>query len=521
MEVIPAVLEGLALVAEPSRLIYVIIGVVAGILVGLMPGAGGTTGVALLLPFAAGLEPVSGLGMIIGLYAATSTSDTLPAVLFAIPGSSSSQATILDGHPMARNGEAGRAFGAAFSASLIGGIIGVVVLSILIQTARPLIMNFQSPELFALGVLGMSMVAVLTGSKPLKGLIAAGVGLMLSMVGMDGFTGTVRWNYGSLYLFDGIPLAILALSVFAVPEIIYLMVKGQTISSRDVKVGGGFSTGIRDTLQNKFLVFRTSMIGIFCGLMPGLGGNVVDWLSYAHAKQTVPGARKTFGSGDVRGVIGVDASTNAKDGSAMVTTLLFSIPGSTPMALLLGLFIVYGIEPGPEMVTTHLSLTYSMVWSLLVAQIAVFVLCSMLVRPLARITMIPFSVLAPPVLVVIVFAVFQASGSHGDLVLFLALCGLGWCMKWYGWPRPPFTLGFVLGPLLERWLFISTSRYGAFGWLDRPIVMVVMALTVVSLATVIRPRRRRGNLADRAKAASLEGVEVPAPASDGQDEEGR
>lgn len=492
MELLPSMMEALATLATPQTLLYLALGVIAGIAIGVVPGVGGTTGMAILLPLAVGIDQTAALAMMIGVLAATSTADTFAAVLFAIPGSSSSQATILDGHPMAKRGEAGRALGAAFSASFIGGLLGVIILTLVIVWSRPVILTFQSPELFMLGLLGMSMVAVLSGRDPIRGLVSASLGLMIGMVGMDGFTGSVRWNFDSLYLFDGISLIVVALGIFALPEIIGLMVRGTSISSERVALGGGLLRGMGDTLRHKFLVLRTAVLGVGVGMLPGLGGSVVDWFAYGHALQTEKGARDSFGKGDIRGVIGVDAATNAKDGGTLVPTLLFGIPGSTPMALLIGLFVMQGLQPGPRMVTEHLDITYSMLWSLGLAQVLVFVLCGALAYQIAKITQVPFHRLAPAILVVIAFAAYQATRSSGDLVLLVVIALLGWFMKLYAWPRPPLVLGMVLSPLLERYLFISDTRYGA-AWMGRPIVIIVGVLTIFSLLYglwgMIRPRR--------------------------------
>lgn len=488
-----ALLESFQIIATPGRIGFVALGVLIGLIIGVVPGTGGITGMALTFPFAMTMDPVAGIGMIIGILASSSISDTIPAVLFGIPGSNSSQATILDGHPMARRGEAAKALGAAFFSSLIGGVFAAVILTLSIGIARPLIMNFQSPELFMMAILGMSMLAILSGTRPLKALVSAGLGIMLSMIGLDSFTGTVRWTGGSLYLYDGLPITIVALGIFAVPEIMYMMVKDSSVSDPNMDTGGGFIEGMREALRERWLVIRTAVVGTIIGVIPGLGGSVTDWIAYAHARQTVPGASETFGKGDIRGVIGVDSATNAKDGGALLTTLLFGVPASAAMALLLGLFLVYRIEPGPSMVADNLPVTYAIVWTLLLAQIFGFIFACVMVHPLAKITLIPPNVFAPAILVIIAFAVFQNSYTAGDLVALLAVSLLGWVMKWYGYARPPLVLAFVLAPLLERWFFISFSVHG-WAWTLRPIVVVVGLLTVLGvvsgLRTTVKGRRR-------------------------------
>ena len=401
-------------------------------------------------------------------------------MLFGIPGTTGSAATILDGHPLAKQGQAGRAFGAAYTASLLGGIAGAVLLAVSIPVLRPVILYLGSPELLAICIFGLSMVTVLSGKAPLRGMAAAGLGLMVAMVGSDPQTGTMRWTFGTFYLWDGLPLVPVTLGLFALPELADLAIARRSIGG-DARVDtrSGQLQGIRDTLHHWWLVLRCSWLGAALGAVPGLGAAVIDWLAYGHALKTEKDTGR-FGEGDIRGVIASESSNNAKEGGALVPTLAFGVPGSASMAILLGPFMMHGLVPGPRMLTDNLEFTYSIVWSIALANVLGAGLCLAFSNQLARVATIRMGLLLPVVLAIIFLGAFQGSRQWGDLYVLLGFGVFGWIMKRQGWPRPPLILGVVLGDIVERYLFISVGRY-EWAWLTRPLVVVLFALAVFGL----------------------------------------
>lgn len=469
-------------VLSPAHFIMVIAGVIMGMSIGILPGLGGIVGMTILLPVIYGMEPHSAFALLIGMVAVIPTSDTFPSVMMGIPGSSASQATIMDGYPLAKKGEAARALSAAFAASLIGGLFGATVLSVIISIARPIVLAFGSPELFMLALLGMSMVSVLSGQKPIKGILAAGIGLMIGALGDAPAVPEYRYTFGIDYLMDGVPLVIVGLGLFAFPEIMDLLIKGRAISEV-ATLGKGWLHGVKDALRYKFIILRCSVIGVIVGIIPGLGGSVVDWIAYGHIIQTTKD-RENFGKGDIRGVIAPESANNAKEGGGLVPTFLFGIPGSGSMAVFLGGMLILGIEPGPAMVTEHIDLIYTAVWSLALANVFGAGLSIFLSKPITRLTLVPFSYLAPFMVLIITFASYQASRNWGDLLALLIMGGLGWIMKQYGWPRPAALIGFVLSDNLETYLFISVQRYG-FSWFARPGVMILVLIIIASIAAGI------------------------------------
>jgi TctA family transporter len=473
--------QALLLLLEPMRLFYLWAGVVLGLIIGIIPGVGGVAGLALLLPFTYAMDPYSAFAFLLGLGSVTNTGDTIPAVLFGVPGGVAAQATILDGHPMAKRGEAGRALSAAYLSSLLGGVFGALILGLSIPVLRPIMLYIGSPELLACAVLGISMVATLSGNSPLRGIAAAGFGIMLSMIGADPQTGTLRWSLDTLYLYDGLPLLPLTLGIFALPELCDLAIRRAAIASGTMyDVKAGMLRGAGDAVRNWWLIVRCSGLGAAVGAIPGLGSAVVDWFAYGHAVRTVRGATETFGKGDVRGVIAPESANNAKEGGALVPTVAFGVPGSASMAILLGAFLIHGLVPGPAMLSQHLDVTYAMVWSVALANIVGAGLCFLFSGQFAKLATLRYTLILPAVLCVLYVGAFQGSSDWGDLYALLLFGLLGWAMKQLRWPRPPLILGFVLGAIIERYMFISTARYGA-EWLLRPMVAILLALAVLGL----------------------------------------
>ncbi len=477
------VFQSLLNILQPHHAGMLVAGVVIGLCVGILPGLGGIVGMTILLPVIYGLDPHDAFPLLIGMVAVIPTSDTFPSVMMGIPGSSASQATIMDGYPLAKKGEAARALGAAFTASLIGGLFGALVLSLIVPIARPLVLAFGSPELFMLAVLGMSMVGVLSGDKPIKGILAAGIGVMIGAMGDAPAVAEYRYTFGIDYLMDGIPLVIVGLGLFAFPEIIDLLIQGRAISET-TELGKGWLDGVKDALHHKFIILRCSVIGVIVGFIPGLGGSVVDWIAYGHIIQTTKD-RDNFGKGDIRGVIAPESANNAKEGGGLIPTFLFGIPGSGSMAVFLGGLLIMGIQPGPSMVTENVDLVYTAIWSLALANVLGAGLSILLSKPITRLTLVPFNLLAPFMVLIITFASYQASRSWGDLIALLVMGLLGWLMKQYGWPRPAALIGYVLAGNLEMYLFISVQRYG-FSWLKHPGVIVLALIIAVSIYLSIR-----------------------------------
>jgi TctA family transporter len=471
-----AALNALTLILEPMRLLMLAAGVVFGLSIGVIPGLGGVVGLAILIPFTYNLDGVSAFALLLGMAATTTVSDLIPAVLFGVPGTVGAAATVLDGYPLARAGQAGRAFGAGYAASLFGGLFGAVLLGLTVPLLRPIVLYLASPELLSFCIFGLSMVAVLSGRTPLKGLTAACLGLMLAMVGSGSPSGTQRWTFDTLYLWDHLPLVPVTLGLFAIPELADLAIARSSIARDPIAADFSLASqwqGMRDAARHWWLVLRCSWLGAILGAVPGLGSASIDWIAYGHAARTERDT-ESFGEGDIRGVIAAESSNNAKEGGHLVPTIAFGVPAGASMALLLSAFLIHGFVPGPEMLTKHLDITYSIIWSLTIAHILGAGICLSASGLFARLAMVRVGVLLPLVMAIVFVGAFEGSQSWGDLYTVVLFGTLGWIMKRLNWPRPPMILGFVLGAIFERYFFISTEIYGA-AWAVRPIVVLVLA----------------------------------------------
>ena len=465
-------------ITEPLRLLYLLVGVLFGLVLGVIPGLSGLIGLSLLLPFTYSMEPLAAVAMLIGLMSVTTTSDTIPAVLFGVPGTVGSAATVLDGHPMAKQGKARKAFGAAFTASVLGGLFGAFLLGISIPILRPLILMVGTPELLSFCIFGLSLVAALSGGNVFKGVAAVALGLLIAMIGEDSQDGVLRWTFDTIYLWDGIPVVPIALGLFAIPELADLLIRRATVVTEKFQsVESTQREGLAEVLRHKWLILRCSSIGALLGAVPGIGAAIIDWIAYGHAAKTERGASETFGKGDVRGVIASESSNNAKEGGALVPTIAFGVPGSASMALLLGAFTVHGIVPGPEMLSSNLGITYAIVWSVAIANVIAAAIVFASAGQLAKLALVRSSLLVPLVLAIAFVGAFQGQKAWGDLYVMILAGGFGFIMKRLGWPRPPVILGFVLGALVERYTFISVLRYD-FDWMLRPVVAVLLVISL-------------------------------------------
>lgn len=475
--------------AGSDPFLFMLIGVAIGFVVGLLPGLGGATTLALMLPFIYKMEPTTAFAFLLGSNAVTATTGDITSILFGVPGEGITAATIVDGHPMAKKGEAGRALGAALMSSLVGAIFGAFALALAIPIVQPLVLSIGSSEFFMLALLGITFVASLSGGNLLKGLCTGAFGLVLATIGLDPIESVPRFTLepligedNSLFLWDGLSLVSVTVGLFAIPEIIDLSVQGSSIARKSNQKLGGVMQGIIDTFRHWKLVLTCSAIGSYIGLIPGLGGGPAQWVAYAHAVQSSPGDKDRFGKGAIEGVLGPGAANNSKEGGALVPTIAFGVPGSVSMAILLGAFIIQGIVPGPDLLDPdkHLTLTFSFVWIIVVSNIITVAVCLLFLNQLAKITFVKGTFLIPFLLLLVYLGGFAVNNAFGDIVMVVIFGAVGWLMVRFDWQRPPLLLGLVLGGIAENNLFIATKVYGA-GFLMRPGVLVISMLILAGL----------------------------------------
>jgi TctA family transporter len=440
------------------------------------------------------MDAVSAFAFLLGMHAVTAVAGDITSVLFGIPGEATSAAAVFDGYPMTRRGEGGRALGAVLTASLIGALFGAAVLAISVPVMRPLVLQLGPPEFLMLTVLGLSFIVSLAGRNLLKGFIMAAFGFLLAMVGLDPQSSIQRFTFGQLYLWEGINVVPIVVGLFGGAEVLQLMMTKHSIATRrgDARLSRVMQ-GVRDVFAHWSLTLRAGAIGVGLGAIPGMGGAVGQFIAYAHAQHTSSNP-ETFGRGNVEGVIATGAVSNSREGGTLIPTVAFGIPGSISMAILLSVFLIKGLVPGPAMLTTNLNVTYAMVWVIVLSNIIAVSVSFLFLNQFVRLTYVRAVLLVPFLMVLTAFGAYTAHNSFADILLMLGATVVGVAAVRWDWPRAPLLLALVLGDIAERYLFLSYSLF-EWRWVTRPLVMVFAGVTIAGLAwPLVRERRSHHNV---------------------------
>ena len=482
-----------AMLTSPKTMGLMLIAVLIGLIVGATPGIGGRLSIALAIPFVFGMEMIPGAVFLLTMHAVNGTSGQISSIMFGVPGDGDDAATTIDGYPMAKKGEAGRALGASITASGLGGIVGAVVFAIMIPILEPVVLAFSPAEFFLLALLGITFIAFLAGGGSIfKGLIVGLYGMILSTIGMDPQTGTTRFAGDFLFLWDGLSLVTAVLALFAVPEMIALGVKGGSIAAVSMDAAK-FSyrqlfQGVLEVPRHWWLALRTSVIGSMIGMVPGLGGSAAAWLCYGHAVQTSKHPER-FGHGAVEGVIAPETASNAKEGGSLLPTLFFGIPGSSGMAVMMGAFLILGIQPGPKMITDHLDLVWTLIWALVVGNIIAVTFLLFITRWVAVLTFVNGAMLVPFIVVLVALGAYVNEGRWENLVILVVLSAIGYGLLRADWPRAPFVIGLVLGRIAEESLHKALQLWGMEFFL-RPLSLVLIGLITATIAYAVYQNMR-------------------------------
>lgn len=487
-EALPALLS---LMHWPGPL-FLLLGSTLGLLFGILPGLGGPQVLALLLPITYGMDTSQAIVLLIGAMSAVPFGGSITAILINTPGTGCSAATTFDGFPMARQGRAGVALGAAATASCLGGLFGAVILTVLLPVGRRVVLAFSYPEYFMLALMGLSVIAVVSQGSLWKGLISACLGLLVSTIGYDPVTGSVRYTFGSDHLWDGIGLVPAFIGLFAIGEALDLFLGRRTIADTScVTDTAGVLDGIKAVFQNFGLFLRCSVVGTIVGVIPGVGGAVANFLAYGHAVQVSKNPER-FGTGDVRGVIAPEAANNAKDGGALVPTLIFGIPGSIEMAVLLGALVVLGLEPGPRMMIDNPHIVLVLVYTLAAGNVLCAAMGLLAAKQFCRLTSVPTSLLAPVIFTLALMGAYLKDGMISDLVVCVVFGLLAYAMKRFQFSRVAMVIALVLGKLAQKTFHQTLMLWGFSGFFARPISLGLFLLTVAMVsAPYVKARIRR------------------------------
>lgn len=478
------ILSGFAMLADPSLWPWILGGTLLGLVLGLIPGTGSLMGMALFLPFTFKLEITEALPFIVALSAVGFTGGSITAVLIGVPGDASNIVTMLDGLPMTKKGQGARAIGAALTSSLVGGVIATFFACGMMFAIAPVVMAITSREMVFIILIGLSFICMLGTGEKLKSLISGCIGLLFSCVGLVSVTGEPRFTFDMAFLFEGLAIVPVTLGLFAIPPMIELAMKGGEGTISDIKIE---KITMKDTLQGTYDVFRhkllclkSSIIGYFFGVLPGVGANAAVFLAYGQAKSS-SSSPETFGKGNVEGVIAPESCNNAKESGSWLTTFALGVPGSATGAMGLAALLMLGITPGPSMITDHFSLTFAMLMIVAIANIIAFCICFPSAAQLAKITTMPSRILVPLVIVLILTGTYAYRGVFEDIYVLLVFGVLGLVLQHFKFNAGSMLLGYILGGMFENYLFISLQVDGPLFFM-RPIPLCLIAVLVVFLS---------------------------------------
>lgn len=478
MDILTSFGNGLLVVLEPQNLLYCFIGVFVGTFIGVLPGIGSIAAIAMILPVTFYLEPTSALIMIAGVYYGAEYGGSIASILMNIPGTPAASITAIEGYPMAKKGRAGVALFSTAAASFGGGMIGMVVMIVLSPSLAKLALSFGPADYFAVILLGLIAASAVSNGGALKGIAMVVTGLMLGTMGIDLTTGDLRFTMGIPELRDGVHIVIVAMGLFGVSEV---------IASIRANKGGGATQSIdydqfyptKEEWKSMFApIIRGGIIGSFFGALPGTGQTIAAAIAYAVEKR-INKLKALFGTGVVPGVVVPEAANNSATQTAFIPTLTLGVPGSPPMAIVIGALMIYGITPGPRLLTEEPDLFWGLVASFLVGNIMLLILNIPLIGIWVRLLKIPYKYMYPTILVLICMGVFSLNNNVFDVWMTLVIGAAGYMLKLLRFEPAPLLLGFVLGPLMEEHLrrAMLLSRGDPMVFLERPISATLLAIT--------------------------------------------
>jgi len=474
-------MESLSNTLDFNTILFIILGVISGMAIGVLPGLTATMGVALLLPITFGMEPLPGILLLIGVYFGAVYGGTITAILINTPGTPASAATALDGYPMTQKGEAQKALTIATLSTSIGGIISVIILILLAPQLANFALQFSAPETFALALFGISIISSLTGKSFAKGIVAGLVGLLIATIGLDPIGGTQRFTFGSMNLNNGVDLIPVMIGLFAAAEAFRSV---ENLFSKD-KVDVVIKQTKLKWSEFKSLIttiLRSAGIGTFVGMIPGAGADITAFIAYNEAKRFSKD-KSNFGKGEMKGIAAPEAANSSLTGGAMIPMLTLGIPGDAVTAVLLGALVVQGLQPGPMLFEQDGVLVYGLFIGMLIANILILILGIYGSRIFTKVLLIPKAILAPIIIMLCAVGSYSLGNNYFDVIVMLLFGIIGYFMIKNGFPASPLILGLILGPIMEsnfrRSLVTSQGDFSIF--ITRPITAVLLILAFITL----------------------------------------
>lgn len=481
METIMYLLNGLSEVVTPLNLLIILLGSLLGTLVGVLPGLGPTSAIAVLLPVTTVLDPAQGMMMMAGIYYGSMYGGSTTAILMNIPGESSSVPTTLDGYPLSQKGRAGAALGIAAIGSFIAGIIGLIGLVLFAPILADQALKFGPPEYFTLMLIALLVLFNLTGFSIRKSVLMGLFGFLFSLVGIGISSGVPRFDFGFSILSGGFEMISIIIGLFAITEVLKGLEENRSTTRKHYKLKGVFPSK-EDLKQSRAPILRGSLLGFFLGILPGISATITSFLSYDIEKKISKDPNK-FGKGAIEGVAGPESANNATSSGGFIPLLSLGIPASPPLAVLLAALMIYGLTPGPVLFEQNSEMVWMIIASMFVGNLILLVLNLPLVGLWAKLTEVPFGILAPIILLISILGAYSVRNSMFDVVVAILFGILGYLFHKFQWPIIPFVLCIVLGPKIES-SFIQSMEMSSGNLLifvQRPISLTILILAGIFL----------------------------------------
>ena len=486
------ILQGFVTVLQPGVLLVLIAGTLGGIVIGALPGLTATMGVALLTPLTFSMPPTTGLVMLCGIYCGAIYGGSISAILINTPGTPAAAATVFDGYALTKKGLAGKALGISAIASFCGGLFSALCLTFIAPQLARVALSFTSPEYFAMGCMGLSIVASISGEYVLRGLISACLGLVLGMVGIDAINGAMRYTLDTVNLLNGVSFIPVLIGLFAVAEV--LRTTESMLKSAHVEV---HLSGVLPTLAElrgcARAMLKGSVIGTLVGIVPATGGDIAAFISYGEAKRSSKDGDQ-FGTGVLEGVAAPESANNGATGGALIPLMTLGIPGDAVTAIFLGALMLQGLRPGPMLFKDHADVVYAVFAGMIMANVIFLLFGLFAIKYLARVVNVPKPILTPIIFVLCIVGSYAINNNLFDLWIMMLFGVIGYLLEKFRFPVSPIVLGLILGPMVEsefrRSLLLSQGDYSIF--YARPITMLILALTLFSvIAAYVQQRRRK------------------------------
>lgn len=492
MDVMHGLAQGFQVALSLQGLSFVFIGVVIGTVIGMIPGLGPITAIAVMIPITYGMDPAIALLLMAGVYYGAAYGGAASSILLNAPGTSEAVATTFDGHPLAKQGKAGKALAIAAIGSFVGGTISIILLTFLAPLLAKVAVSFGPPEYFALMLMGLTAIASLSEGSTIKALISGTIGLIIATIGIDAQTGTPRFTFGSPHLLEGIDFLVIALGLFALAEVASL-IKNRKEKATNMHNVGSLKLTKKEAKEVAPTMGRQSLVGFLVGVLPGAGGTIASFLAYISEKKLSKNPEE-FGKGAIRGVAAPESANNAASSGAFVPLLSLGIPGSGTTAVMLGALIVLGLQPGPLLMTDHPDVFWGVIASMYIGNILLLILNLPLIPYISRILLLPRQLLISLVIVFCIIGVYAVSFSTFDLYLLLGFGVIGYVMRLIKFPAAPLLLAFILGGMMEQAfrqsLTISNGSYSIF--LTSPIAAVLLLIALLAfLVPIIKNRKQK------------------------------